>query len=261
MASLVVIDIIAILFIIILSCCLCMGNSEKNSRCLLSHIVVGLSVIVFYKLSRYYKLKDNLSKTENFYDGDPVSNSMNNFVTGSSLGLITPDQASTLTPTDLASYNTKLDTLIGNINSLQDKLNSPSADIVANPDNMTSMDLDSLQKYQMFQIDYLNKQVKNSQDILNAQQISNSTTNYKPIKVFSSCVISNANGSTTNNQQFDNVIQSLNPSNIAASSASAQQIMKTTSQQPALDLSASTGAIGSFLSNLSNFNSVNVNVV
>ena len=59
-------DLIAILFIVILSFFFCMSNDKikanmNNSSCLLSHIVVGLSVIVFYKLAMHFKLNDKLN--------------------------------------------------------------------------------------------------------------------------------------------------------------------------------------------------------
>ena len=167
----------------------------------------------------------------------------------------------------MATYTGKLDTLIDNINALQTQINSPSTNVVANPANMTSMDLDSQQQYQMFQIDYLSKQIKNAQDVINAQNIANTTQNYKPIKVFSSCVVSNANGTTTNDQPVNNYIKSLSPSQSTLSSPATQQMMQTIGQgqsiplltQPFINLSPNTGAIGSFLSNISSFDGINVN--
>jgi len=198
------IDLIAIMFIVVLSFCFCMNNlnlksiTTTSNSCLLSHIVIGLSVIVFYKLARRFKLSNMLNIKEHFF-ADPVTESINNFITGSDLGILQPNQVSALTPSQLSDYSSKLDTLISNIGSLQTQINDPNPLSGTNPSTLTSMDLASQQQYQMFQIDYLNKQIKNSQDIVNAQSISDTTINYKPIKVFSSCVISNDNG-TINEQ-------------------------------------------------------------
>ena len=52
-----ILDLIVILLVIVLSYLLCMDN--KNHNCQLSHIVIGLTIIVFYKLVRYYNKKNN----------------------------------------------------------------------------------------------------------------------------------------------------------------------------------------------------------
>jgi len=269
-----ILDLIVIVFVVIISFCLCINNNNsKNTNvsysCQFTHILVGLSVIVFYKLVRYIRLGDKLKTNKEMFEGDPVTQSLNDFISGSNLGLLTTTQASTLSPTDFATYTAKLDTIIDNINALQQKMNAPSTSVVANPANAQSMDLDSQQKYQMFQIDYLSKQIKNTQDILNAQSISNTKQNYKPIKVFSSCLISNANGTTTPEQPVSDTIQGLSPTPTSLSSAASQQMMRTIGQgsigspnsQPFLNLSSTTGAFSEFLSNLGNSNGVvNVNV-
>lgn len=280
------IDLIAIMFIVVLSFCFCMNNinlksiTTTSNSCLLSHIVIGLSVIVFYKLVRRFKLSDMLNTRENFF-GDSVTESINSFITGSDLGILQPNQVSTLTPSQLSDYSTKLDTLISNIGSLQTQINSPNPLSGSNPATLTSMDLASQQQYQMFQIDYLNKQIKNSQDIINAQSISDSTTNYKPIKVFSSCVVSNANGTTTNEQPVEvskgsgtsGSQGSPSSMQIASSSPATQQMLNTIGNTisqsnsqtsgPALtpsflNLSATTGVFNNILSQLPNISSISL---
>ena len=44
-------DVIAVVFIVVLSFILCMKDGNYN--CQISHIVMGLSVMVFYKLAKY----------------------------------------------------------------------------------------------------------------------------------------------------------------------------------------------------------------
>ena len=55
----------------------------------------------------------------------------------------------------------------------------------------------------------------NAKDIINTQSIAKMSANYKPIKVFSSCVIANADG--TNTIQDKPVNYSVNQSNIPGS--------------------------------------------
>jgi len=281
-------DLVAILFIVVLSFFFCMSNDKiknntNNSTCLLSHIVVGLSVIVFYKLAKHFKLNDKLNNKFNYTNttnttnnkiikemfDDSVTKSINDFITGSNTEIISSQQATTLSPAQLSDYSNKLDTLIKNINNLQSTINSPNPLSGTNPGNLNTLDLESQQQYQMFQIDYLNKQIKNAQDVINAQNVADSNTNYKPIKVFSSCIVSNTNGTTTNESKASNPNQSsltasngLQQSN-DSQSASTQQILNTISQantqSGGVRLSPSTGGFQNAFSNLQNFSSINVN--
>jgi hypothetical protein len=265
-------DLIAIIFIVILSCCLCMNDSTYN--CQMSHIVLGLSVIVFYKLAKAFKFVDKLTGTkENF---DTVTNSINDFISASDMGLITLDNANQLTPEQFTKYNNKVDSLINSMNNLKKQLENPyGTGVNNNPSSMQSLDLASQQQYQIFQIDYLNKQIKNAQDIINTKGLEDNNTIYKPIKVYSSCVVSNADGSTTVEQPVNNSCTSTNNGKSSSyttnnlgqkipSSSSTDQILKTIGQTsswqkigpasssvstptPPLALSPTTGGLGDLL--------------
>ena len=258
-----IIDIIAIVFIVVLSFILCMNT---NYKCQLSYIVLGLSVIVFYKLAAYFKLnqlinsqKNTLSSsstlglgiTENF-GSDSVTASINDFISGNAVGnsVLSPSQAQGLTATELAAYNQKLTDLINTINSLNNQQNDPSTNIAASPDTIQKLDLESQQQYQMFQIDYLNKQIANAKDIINSQSISSSSSAYKPIKVYSSCVISNANGTTSIDTPVaqsgqSNFANAMNTNAMNANAmSSTQQMLKTISQQPFIQSNVYTGQQG-----------------
>ena len=286
-----IIDLIAIVYIIILSYIFCSGNDNiKNSinkySCLLSHVVIGLSVIVFYKLARYFKLNDKLSNKllnnkEQFFVGDSVTDSINNFIQNSGTTVLTPAQASTLTPAQLTEYSSKLDKIINSLNDLQNNQNTPNPLAGTSTSNLNTLDLNAQQQAQMFQLEYLNKQIKNSQDIINAQTISDSNINYKPIKVFSSCIVSNANGSTTletpvsnnynaNNSNTISSIGNLSPNTqqmlntISQTSAQpisqpiSQSISQPISQPNGIQLSQQSGIFQSLLSNLSSLNNAQI---
>ena len=260
-------DFIAIVFIVIISYLFCNSNykiksSTNNSSCLLSHIVVGFSVIIFYKLSKHIKLNDYIkypfTKNNEYFDN------IGNFINNSKSELISPQNASTLSPTQLTDYSNKLDSLILSLNNLQ-KTTPTSASTNINPANLSSLDLSTQQQYQMFQTDFLNKQVKNVQDILNAQTISDTTINYKPIKVFSSCIVSNANGTTTSDIPVSNNFQNVekNTGNAANAANAANNIMKTISQSNGQTqgplLSSTTGLFNTFLTGVQDSGIVNVN--
>ena len=245
----------------------------------MSHIVIGLSVMVFYKLAKVLKL--NQSSKEAFNNTSDI----NAFISGNVVGNVVaaPNQLQTLSTSDLSAYNSKLDSLITAINNLYNQQTNPQPNISVNPANIQKLDLESQQQYQMFQIDYLNKQLQNSKDILNSQTIANNNTNYKPIKVYSSCVISNADGTTT----VDTPLKStsgistsfLQPALATGSSQPASSLIglggnssssqtgtsggttTTTKANSFVNLSPSTGAFGNLLNSLSTGQgNININV-
>lgn len=273
-----ILDLIACIFIVVLSFILCMN--DNNYKCQLSHIILGLSVIVFYKLAKYFKLNQSVKSLsaftvkENF--DDSITSSINDFLSGNAVGnsVIKPNQAQSLSPTDLALYNQKLTDLINAINDLKNQQNSPPPNVAVSPDTVQKLDLESQQQYQMFQIDYLNKQIQNAKDIINSQTVNSASANYKPIKVYSSCVISNANGTTS----VDVPVNSQSPlSQLQQSTSSSQnnpathQMLQTISQgnpqmqssssnsgnvdsNSLLNLSSSTGIFGNLFNRLGNVN-------
>lgn len=261
-------DVIAIIFIVALSFILCM--KDGNYTCQMSHIVIGLSVMVFYKLSKVLKLNQT---TKEAFD---TTSDLNAFISGNVVGNIVaaPNQLQTLNNSDLAAYNSKLDSLISSINNLYNQQNNPQPNLSVNPSNIQKLDLESQQQYQMFQIDYLNKQIQNAKDIINSQTIANNSTNYKPIKIYSSCVISNANGTTSVDTPVNSTSGAstafLQPALASRSSQSGYgtgtSSSGTSSATSARDnsfvnLSPSSGAFGNLLNSLaSGQGNVNINL-
>ena len=263
-------DVIAIIFIVALSFILCI--KDGNYSCQMSHIVIGLAVMVFYKLAKVLKL--NQTTTESFN----TTSDLNTFISGNVVGNVVaaPNQLQTLSTSELASYNSKLDSLITAINNLYNQQTNPQPNLSVNPDNIQKLDLESQQQYQMFQLDYLNKQLQNAKDIMNVQTIANNNTNYKPIKVYSSCVISNADGTTT----LDTPVNSTSGASTAflqpalassklgssmglgsASSSSGIPAPTSTKTNSFVNLSPSTGAFGNLLNSLaSGQGNININL-
>jgi len=248
-------------------------KSTNNSSCLLSHIVVGLSVIVFYKLAKHFKLNDKLNENLNYNNNykeqfaDTVTESINDFISNTNNEIISSQQAASLSPAQLSTYSSKLDTLINNMNNLQNTINSPNPLKSTDPSNLSTLDLSAQQQYQMFQIDYLNKQIKNAQDVINAQTVAESSTNYKPIKVFSSCVISNANGTTTNETPVRQSSQSSSSSGglqmtPGSQSSNTQQMLNTISQSNSQtngpQLSPQAGLFQNLFSNMPPVSNINL---
>jgi len=250
--------------------------NDNNYKCQLSHIILGLSVIVFYKLAKHFKLNQSVTSVntkEPF--ADPVTNSINDFISGNvSSSVLTADQAKTLSANDLSAYNDKLSQLINTLNDIKAQQTTTPTNVSVSPDSIQKLDLESQQQYQMFQIDYLNKQIQNAKDIISAQTVAKSSTNYKPIKVYSSCVISNANGTTTvdtpvtgNTQQTpaqyspatQQMLQTISQSNPQTGLGSISGSTATNASSPFINLSPSAGIFGDIFNNLAKGN-VNINI-
>ena len=219
-----ILDLIVILLIIVLSFLFCMNNPDKKNKynCNITHIVVGLTAIVFYKLVIYYKVI-----SEPF----TVAQSLNDFIEGNLQQALT-EQPSTLNDTKLVEYTNKMSELIAQIKQLNNTANKDSVSSSLPPTGMASFDtlsLEAQQQAQQLQIQYLTNQIKNAQDIINTETISSTSQNYKPIKVFSSCVLT-ADGTLTKDQPVNNNISSLTPLDSVVNSPAATQIASTVSQ-------------------------------
>ena len=251
-------ELITILFVIILSVILCWKDKD-NYHCMFSHILVGLSGIVFYKLATTYKLSSLLkaNKIETFSD---FQKDINDFMANAQDSLISPNQATSLEAGELAQYTQKIDSLINALKDYTNAVNYPSTKTGVSSDNIQQLSLDSQQQYQMFQIDYLNKQLQNMKNIINNSQVAKNSSNYKPIKVYSSCVVSNADGTTVSNVPLNQrqtssgssnpIQQSLETINNTASQSSTGSGPSLMSGTPQINSNSASGILGSILQTL-----------
>ena len=247
-----ILDLIVILLVIILSCLFCMNDKSNKATtsnhqyCKLSHIVIGLTVIVFYKLVRYYKIKKEIKKIDNSKpnlintEKFTVEQSINDFISNTTDVIVNQDEK-TLSDATIQKYTSTINDLTAQIKKLNDTQASQN-DKSNNPQAITNIDtigLENQQAFQELQIDYLSKQIQSAQDVINQNTVSSNAINYKPIKLYSSCV-ANANGTMTSEQPVKDkfINNSLNPLESVQNSKDGQQILNTSSQnsQGSLDL-------------------------
>ena len=124
-----ILDLIVILLVIILSCLFCMNeksNKSNNQYCVLSHIVIGLTVIVFYKLVRYYKIKKDLNKIDNVNNNKNknierfgVDESLNEFISNTADIIVNQDEK-TLSDSIVKNYTAVISDLTAQIKKLND---------------------------------------------------------------------------------------------------------------------------------------------
>jgi hypothetical protein len=232
-----ILDLIVILLVIVLSYLLCIDN--KNHNCQLSHIVIGLTVIVFYKLSRYYNTKletkvnnnthtknKNINTTKTIKEGFNIQN-INDFLSNKKIDVLDTTEISSLEPEKYNEYLTSLNNLVEELKEINNN-NVQNNNSLQNTTDVESSSLEAQQALQQYQINYLNKQIKNSQDIINNERINEETLNYKPIKVYSSCTL-NTDGSLSNEEPVKNKFTSVNPLNKSYSYED-KQILNTIQQ-------------------------------
>ncbi len=196
-----ILDLIVIVLVIVLSYLFSRFTSNtKNHNCFESNIIIGFSGIIFYKLARYFKLKETLntnnlsvlSTKEKF----TVDSEISDFISGNT-NKITSETGQSLTAEKIVEYTNKINELTSEIKKLNNNAKqSNEGTLPQDLKDISSISLENQQAYQQFQIDFLSKQIKNAQDIINAEAMSKNTIKYKPIKLFSSCV-ANADGSLT----------------------------------------------------------------
>lgn len=239
-----ILDLIAIVIIIILAYLLCMN--DKNYNCMISHIVIGLTVIVFYKLARYFKLNYTINTlTETNEPFGNFESDINNFINnGTNSSIMSANQIQSLSPAELSAYNQKIDNLIQLLQDYTNSVNASQNNTNISPDNIQKLSLESQEQYQMFQIDYLNKQLSNIKDIINSVSVSKNASTYKPIKIYSSCIVNNPNNMYSNqqtplsqssqmatpNSNVQNALQTINTANSQSSSGNGPNYLTSQSQ-------------------------------
>lgn len=222
-----ILDLIVILLVIVLSYLLCMDS--KNHNCQLSHIVIGLTIIVFYKLVRYYNNKNSKHSKDsnNIKEGFNTQQNINEFLIPK-IQIVDSENIKSLEPQQYQEYLSSLNNLVKILKEIKDKYTQSKNSLTQTTD-VETINLENQQAYQQYQINYLNKQIKNAQDIINNERIVEESKNYKPIKVYSSCSL-NTDGSLTAEEPVKNEFKSINPLGPNVNSYEGKQMIKTIQQ-------------------------------
>ena len=233
-----ILDLIVILLVIILSCLFCINDKTNKQNCKLSHIVIGLTVIIFYKLIKYYKIQKEIKNTKYTKKNDitdmskekfTVDESINDFISNTTDIIVNQDEK-TLSDKIIIDYTKTINDLTTQIKKLNDNTTQQdNSAALQTSNNIDTISLENQQSFQQLQIDYLSKQIKSAQDIINQNTISKNSQNYKPIKIYSSCV-ANADGSVTTDTPAKDNFNSLKPLQSVQNSSSSRQILNTSSQ-------------------------------
>lgn len=165
------------------------GNKTGLFNPQLMYILLALGMVVLFKVIHY----KNLSKEG--FESD-IASEMHRFIEGQVNDNVA-DRLSTISEADRKRYTDQIADLSSQIAVLNQRLLDGDKPSGLNSELGTNdtMNLETIQKMQNFQIDYLQKQIERSKQLLQQQEIEENIKKYKPIKVYSSCAVSSADGS------------------------------------------------------------------
>jgi hypothetical protein len=207
-------------------------------------ILLCLAIIIIHKIFYIKKFnKVNLSNKEGFQSGDSgasdLANELLNFTSGQQQDNV-DSQVSSMSEAARNEYITQIRGLNDQVSSLNETLREAqglqSVDVDDSNTNQR-LDLESMQQMQDNQIKFLEDKIEMAKNLLAQQQIMDNAKKYQPIKVFSSCAVSSADG-TFNEDTFINTNSSTSNNNSSNSNStsnsnnsSTDRIRTTVSQQ------------------------------
>lgn len=155
----------------------------------LTFICLTFIVVILYKMLLYYRMKNNLSKvSEGFYD---FSKEVNEFV---SSGL--PEKVNNQ---NIQEYKENLNKLQEQVNVMNEYLQEISSIAKGeNEFNKTPLDeinIQASQQIQDYRIKKLQEDITQTTDLIKKAKLRDDAKSFKKIPVYSSCVVSNADGS------------------------------------------------------------------
>jgi hypothetical protein len=168
----------------------------------LSFICLTFLVLITYKMMVYYRTKKNLTKfgkgNEGFYD---FSKEVNEFISG--------DLPNNLNSTNVQEYKEELNKLQEQVSVMNEYLSNLNKVARGEVDNKASTPLDEIniqasQQIQDYRIKKLNDEIEQTTDLIKKAKLRDDAKSFKKIPVYSSCVVSNADGSYSVDTPNDN---------------------------------------------------------
>lgn len=213
-------------------------------------VILALTLIVLFKVL-YYK---DINKKENFQNTEnDVGSQIVKFIEGQKeIGM--DKSFNMMSEQDKNQYMSSMNNLTSQVSTLNQQLakinDDPTLSVSDNLNTNDRLSLESMQKMQNFQIEYLQKQIEKSKQMLQQQEIEENVNKYKPIKVYSSCAVSSADGAFSNDAVSNNTS---NMSSLSGDQTQSISNMLNTISQSNLNTQEQTqtqNVLGSTLSNL-----------
>lgn len=159
----------------------------------LSFICLTFVVLITYKMMMFYRTRNNLKKiginNEGFYD---FSKEVNEFISG--------DLPNNLNGSNVQEYKEELNKLQEQVGVMNEYLSDLNKVARGEVDNKATTPLDEInlqasQQIQDYRIKQLNDEIEQTTDLIKKAKLRDDAKSFKKIPVYSSCVVSNADGS------------------------------------------------------------------
>ena len=168
-------------------------SQTKNYDSQLIFILLAVLVIVIYKYTMYRQLAKNSSPTAEGYQDftDEINKFLNKDV---------PQGATQSSINEYKSGLAKLQDKVDLMNEYLAELKSAGSQSGSAADGLdgskaSELNIQASQQIQDYRLNKLRDEIRRTQDIITQADLARSATKYNKIKVLSSCIVSNADGS------------------------------------------------------------------
>jgi hypothetical protein len=201
-------DLILIACIVIASFIFKTSTSPTKSNLFdpqMMFILLSLAIVILHKIFYIKKFnKLNVNQEEGFQLGDSgtsdLANELLNFTSGQKNDNVS-DKITSMSEAARKEYLTQISNLNNQVSSLNDTIRElkgmESGITIDESSTNQRLDLQSMQQMQNNQITHLKEKIKLANNLLQQQEIEENAKKYKPIKVYSSCAVSSADGAFT----------------------------------------------------------------
>lgn len=158
----------------------------------LTFICLCFLIILIYKSMMYYRMKNQLSIVENKEGFFNFADEVNRF--------INKDSYNEASPEDIKQYKDSLNNLNDKVTVMNEYLQQLNNISKGNTETGANTSYDELniqasQQIQDYRIMQLQKDIEQTTDLIKKAKLRDDAKNFKKIPVYSSCIVSNADGS------------------------------------------------------------------
>lgn len=254
-------DLILIGCIIVASFIFKLSTTSKNNNLFdpqMMFILLTLGIVIIHKVFYMRKINKKEGFQINNSGVNDLANEFLNFTSGQEHDNVV-DKVASMSEAARKEYLTHMSNISNQVSELNDNLNEIKGESLGGSSINSShthqkIDLNTMQQMQELQIKNLQEAVDRHRSELQQQEIEENSRKYKPIKVYSSCAVSSADGAFTedtfNDTPVDNSLESANnPVN-----SEANKIMQKTITQNTGNTNQLAKGITDFLKDLNQRN-------
>jgi hypothetical protein len=181
---------ILIVFLIIIFSYIFKVSDKVGMDKQLTFICLCFIVIITYKMLMYHRMKNNIVKSksnEGFFD---FSKEVNEFISAD-----VPNNATNKTVQQYKEDLTKLQEQVSVMNEYLSEISSIAKGENNPASPLDEMNIQASQQIQDYRIKKLNDDIAQTTDLIKKAKLRDDAKSFKKIPVYSSCVVSNADGS------------------------------------------------------------------